>query len=65
MAVLDWELCTLGHPFADMAFIPLLSVFSPATAITMGVPGEKKREGEDDRKREREREGGGGGGSVV
>ena len=44
VAVLDWELCTLGHPFADMAYISTFSLLTPATAITAGISGEREEE---------------------
>ena len=48
VAVLDWELCTLGHPFADLAFVSIFSLINPATIITSGIDGEGR-----ERKRER------------
>jgi aminoglycoside phosphotransferase (APT) family kinase protein len=49
IAVLDWELCTIGHPLADVAYCcmyDLLGVAGGATAIdrtkTPGVPTEQE-----------------------
>ncbi len=49
IAVLDWELCTIGHPLADVAYTcmyDLLGVAGGATAIdrtkTPGVPTEEE-----------------------
>ena len=56
IAVLDWELCTLGHPFADLAFISIFSLINPATIITSGIGGEGEQGGRgEERERERER----------
>jgi len=37
IAVLDWELCTIGHPLADLAYLSLYY------HIPLGMPGEKKK----------------------
>lgn len=42
MAVLDWELCTIGHPFADLAYCSMLyHMDSPSMGTLMGVDFEK------------------------
>jgi aminoglycoside phosphotransferase (APT) family kinase protein len=49
LAVLDWELSTLGHPLADLAYnclayhLPLLEGrgFGDADIATLGIPGER------------------------
>jgi aminoglycoside phosphotransferase (APT) family kinase protein len=45
VAVLDWELATLGHPLADLAYACLIyhgSVFAPGGPLKAGggIPGE-------------------------
>ncbi len=42
MAVLDWELCTIGHPFADLAYCSMLyHMDSPSMGTLMGVDFER------------------------
>ena len=32
IAVLDWELCTIGHPLADVAFLAVFTIILPVSA---------------------------------
>ena len=36
LAVLDWELSTLGHPLADVAFLAIFSLIGPASMMMTG-----------------------------
>ena len=49
LAVLDWELCTLGHPLADLAYncmpyhlsADVMEGFEGANLAPLGIPSEK------------------------
>lgn len=39
VAILDWELATIGHPFADLAYNCMSYHFPPGDSLTAGVKG--------------------------
>ncbi|KAL5496196.1 hypothetical protein EMCRGX_G012434 [Ephydatia muelleri] len=42
IAVLDWELSTIGHPMADLAFAKMFSYMNPSEMMTLSPPDMKR-----------------------
>ncbi len=39
IAVLDWELCTIGHPLSDLSYMAVFSLLAPGKLVLSGTTG--------------------------